>query len=213
MQFRPLIKLLVLGTIMSSSAHGVANETMAGPIRSMPAQQIASTVPAEGPTVRYFRVAEINKPCFHCESFILPLSDPDDIAQAENLIENGPESGGTIAVSQIVAGSDGINRDLNAPDEPLWSWHIVSFDGFSDITIELCDGWPSLIESDVDEFIRNTSGPLQPGRGQICFWGWTVVDEVRGSGTFAVPALSSFWILLLALSLGTAGLLAMRGTR
>ncbi|PKL95162.1 MAG: hypothetical protein CVV18_06555 [Gammaproteobacteria bacterium HGW-Gammaproteobacteria-8] len=164
--------------------------------------------PKSGDAVRYFRVAEIDDPCFHCESFVLPLSNPDDIAHAENLIAHGPSFGGSIAVARITAGPDGINRNLELPEAPLWSWHVVGFDGFADVTIELCDGWPSLVESDVDEFIRNTGA-------QICFWGWTVVDEldqVRGQPAMPVPAISSGWILLLMITLAAWGGHALRAS-
>ena len=68
-----------------------------------------------------------------------------------------------------------MNRDFRAPGAPPWSWHLTRFDGFSDIAIELCDGWPSFVEADVPGWIANTNG-------EICFWSYTVVEELPEPG-------------------------------
>jgi hypothetical protein len=140
-----------------------------------------------------FVVAEIFSPfCSHCDSFVLPLSDPADIADARTLINEGPGgSVGSIPVMNLTVGSDGENRDVLAIGEPLWSWHVTSFTGFADFTIELCDGWPGLIEQDPAAFLANTGG-------QFCPWGYTVVAELPTP----VPALSPIAIRLLVMCLG-----------
>lgn len=104
---------------------------------------LAESASATG--VRYFVVAENPStfdPCFHCDSYILPLSDPEDIAEAREIIARGGTGLGTIVVAKIVAGSDGINRDVLAPGEPLWSWHVTEFGLFADGVIEILEGWP-----------------------------------------------------------------------
>ena len=102
---------------------------------------------------------------------MLPLSDPAAIAQARDRVANGPGAGGTIVVANAAVGADGINRDLLAPGEPLWSWHVTSFVQFADATIELCDGSPSLVELDPAGFLANTGGA-------ICFWSYGVSAEI-----------------------------------
>ena len=67
------------------------------------------------------------------------------------------------------------DRDLLTASEPPWSWHVTSFVDFADITIELCDGTPSLVEADPVGFLANTGGV-------ICFWGYTVSAEIPGPG-------------------------------
>jgi hypothetical protein len=120
----------------------------------------------------YFQVAELPGHETHHDSFILPLSDSDDIAHARDLISLGPEkAGGTIAFADIDPGADGINRDLLAADQHLWAWHVTRFEGFSDTGIELLDGWPSFVEQDVAGWIQNTGG-------KIGFWNYTVVSEL-----------------------------------
>ncbi len=117
------------------------------------------------------------------ESYLLPLSDPTDIEQARMLIEEGPGgSVGSIASVQIAAGTDGFNRDWLHKEQPLWSWHIVRFDGFADFAIEICDGWPGFVEEDVEAFIANTNG-------QLCFWGYTVTAELESPLEYGVTAL------------------------
>jgi hypothetical protein len=132
-------------------------------------------------------VAERDKPAVHGDSFVLPLEDPADIAHARDLIARGPEAAGApIVGAEIVAGSDGINRNVLAPGQPLWNWHVSKFEGFGDFSIELVDGWPTFIEQDVAGWIANTrrdhEDPSAPGH--IGFWGYTVVAELDAA---AVP--------------------------
>ena len=120
----------------------------------------------------------------HGDSFILPLSEPDDIAHARDLIARGPEAAGApLVFAEVVAGSDGINRDVLAEGEPLWSWHVSAFEGFGDGGIELVDGWPTFIESDVQGWIENTNREDGDPRGHIGFWSYTVVAELDGPPT------------------------------
>ena len=120
----------------------------------------------------YFQVAELPGHETHHDSFLLPLSDPADIAHARDLISLGPDQAGeTIVFADIAAGADRINRDLLAADQRLWSWHVTQFEGFGDLGIELLDGWPSFVEQDVTGWIQNT-------KGKIGFWNYTVVSEL-----------------------------------
>lgn len=114
------------------------------------------------------------------QSFLLPLSDPAHIAAARVLVTHGTDAGvGSIATVRIGAGGDGFNRDVLREGAPLWSWHVAAFEGFFDVAIELCDGWPGLIEEDVAAFIANT-------QGRACFWGYTVVAELDSAPVFAI---------------------------
>lgn len=119
-----------------------------------------------------FLVAEPEGERAHGDSYVLTLEDPDAIAHARDLIAQGPSAGMPIVVARIAAGSDGINRDLLAAGEPLWSWHVTEFEQFADITIEILDGWPSFVEQDVGGWIANTGG-------RIGFWSYTVVQELE----------------------------------
>lgn len=121
----------------------------------------------------YFVVAEAIP--YHGDSYVLPLNDPMDIAFARWLISEG---GFRIVNAVISSGSDGINRDVLAAVMPEWSWHVSEFIGFSELSIELCDGWPTWIEQN-------------PGmwNGQICFWSYTVVWEI----TWSVPMEQTTW--------------------
>jgi hypothetical protein len=130
------------------------------------------------PAPVWFVVAETTPE--HGDSFLLPLTDPGHIADARALIADGPGDGiGSIVAATIAPGGDGFNRDLQREGEPLWSWHVSGFQGFPDVAIELCDGWPGFIEQDVEAFIANTSG-------QVCFWGYTVVAELEEAPAFAI---------------------------
>lgn len=126
-----------------------------------------------------FLVAERPGAETHGDSYVLPLSNPDDVSYARRLISEGPDIGGAIAVARIEKGGDGINRDLLAAGAPEWSWHVTEFMGFADFTVEILDGWPGFVEQDVDAWMQNTGG-------FVGFWNYTVVAEV--SPRFALQA-------------------------
>jgi hypothetical protein len=135
-------------------------------------------------------VAEPAGSVTHGDSYVLPLEDPADIEHARALIALGPAAGAPIAVAAIAAGADGVNRDLRAAGAPPWSWHVTGFDGFTDFTIEILDGWPSFVEQDVEGWIANTGG-------YVGFWSYTVVEELPEPDAvgFALAALGGLgWV-------------------
>lgn len=111
------------------------------------------------------------------EGFLLPLTQSDAIAAARSAIAAGAAAEGGIVVASVAAGADGRNRDPFAPGTPPWSWHVREFQQFADLTIELCDGSPGLLEDDVAGFLRNTGGT-------ICFWNYRVVAELPSAPAF-----------------------------
>lgn len=122
-------------------------------------------------TTAYFVVARPNMYPLLGDSYILPLADPDDIEFARLLAANG--GGNMIVVAMVTPGSDGINRDVVAPGEPLWSWHVSRFDTFATATIELCDGNPTFTETSAQNW--------PPGHEEmICYWNFRVMDEIPG---------------------------------
>jgi hypothetical protein len=143
----------------------------------------------------YFLVSEFPDQREHGDSFVLPLSDDDDIAHARDLVARGRAAGSYLISADIVAGADNINRDILAEGKPAWSWHISNFDQFGDVSIELTDGWPGFIESDVQGWINNTGGGTvdedgdgepdgpPPTVGHIAFWSYTVTAELTGPPT------------------------------
>ncbi len=147
----------------------------------------------------YFLVAETPDSEVHHDSYVLPLNALEDIAHARDLIAKGPGIGGAIVVAEIAVGADGINRDFRAPGTLVWSWHVSEFVGFSDITTEILDGWPSFVESDVQGWFANTGG-------LIGFWSYTIVDELEQ------PSIPAPGTLLLLLS-GLGGLTLLRECR
>lgn len=103
---------------------------------------------------------------------MVPLCDPETIARAREIIDQGGAVPPVIVVASIAAGADGINRDHLAPGFPEWSWHVIEWQAdFAELTIEILDGWPGYVESDVDGWIANTGGG-------IGFWSYTVVAEL-----------------------------------
>jgi hypothetical protein len=134
----------------------------------------------------YFVVSDINNN--HNDSYVIGLENEYEIAHARNLIEFGPSAGGSILIADIAAGSDGINRNVQAAGEPLWNWHVTQFLGFADFTAEIYDAWPSYVESDVGGWIANTGG-------RIGFWNYTVTQEIT-----AVPVPAAVWLFGSALA-------------
>jgi hypothetical protein len=138
-----------------------------------------------------FLVAERPGRVTHGDSFVLRLSNPDEIAHARELIVRGPDVGGAIILARIAPGADGINRDYRAPGAPPWSWHVTEFLGFADFSAELYDGWPTFVERNVPGWMANTGGT-------IGFWNYTVIAELP-----AVPEPSG----LVLFGTGATGLL------
>ncbi len=118
----------------------------------------------------YYLVSEIN--LNHMDSYILPLRDPDDIADADDIV-NGI-SRNRIVVAKIDYGNgDGIylNKDLAGSGNIIWSWHVTEFEGFADVTIEILDGNPAIVENDIEKWMGITGGV-------IGFWNYTVTRRV-----------------------------------
>lgn len=124
---------------------------------------------AYGETI-YFLVAE--QIPNHNDSYVLPISDSDanDIVYARNLASGGMAFA-TCVVADIAAGADGINRNYLSPVRAPWNWHVTNFVSFVEVPPPILDGWPGLVQNNVDEWMNNTGG-------QICFFNYTVVAEL-----------------------------------
>ncbi len=122
-----------------------------------------------GDTV-YFLVSEITPS--HGDSYILPLTDPDQIAQARAIISDAENNAAKIVVAHIAPCDhcDYPNRDM-LQGGVRWSWCVTDFEGFAENTIEIYDGWPGFVEDDLDGWIQNTNGT-------IGFWSYTVTREL-----------------------------------
>ena len=124
------------------------------------------------PITNYFLVAEWPSRVFHNDSYVIALTNAQDTAHARDLIVRGPAAAGrAIVVAYIAAGADGLNRNLRSPDAKPWSWHVTQVIAFADYTIEILDGYPGGVESDVPSWIQNTGG-------EIGFSAYTVVAEL-----------------------------------
>jgi hypothetical protein len=67
-----------------------------------------AAAPAQAEPV-YFVVAEPADSIVHGDSYVLPLTDPAEIAGARQIIADGTQ---IIVFAAIAPGSDGINRDV-----------------------------------------------------------------------------------------------------
>ena len=137
----------------------------------------------------YFVVAERPEVKVLGDSYVLPLSAEADVAHARDLIARGADAAGAALVfAEISAGSDGVNRDVLAPGQPLWEWHVSRFEGFGDLGIELTDGNPTQVGEDVQGWISNTRLNETDTTGHIGFWNYTVVAELPLAPTVPLPA-------------------------
>ncbi|MHC4474579.1 MAG: BP74-related protein [Planctomycetota bacterium] len=128
---------------------------------------VATTAQAESETV-YFLVSKF---LWGCDGYgyVLPLTEPADIEHARVLCCSGPFPGGpepiVIAKIRLHVHGININRNYCHPSAPSWSWYVSEFLGFAHSAPEICDGaiigdWPSLAPT------------------TICFWSYTVVEEL-----------------------------------
>jgi hypothetical protein len=155
-----------------------------------------------------FTVAEIPGSVTHGDSYVIAIDESraDLIAHARALVDwvaegGDPETspGGTIVVAPIAEGADGFNRDVLAPGEPLWNWHVVGNPEFADNTIEILDGWPTFVGDDVPGWIANTNG-------HVGFWNYTIVAEIGR----LIPEPSSIGIVAIAAGALAVGVAARR---
>jgi hypothetical protein len=129
----------------------------------------------------YFVVGEPLGSQTHFDSYLLPLEAPADIAAARDIIASDEHK---IVFARIAPGSDAVNRN-QYPPEQMWSWHVTEFLGFGDLGIEIYDGWPTYVESDVPGWMANTGGV-------VGFWSYTIIDEM-----LPVPEPATFLLLLI----------------
>src|SRR5947209_4866611 len=120
--------------------------------------------------VAYFLVAEIPEQVIFHDSYVVPLTRPDDILYARKLIREGWHNKAFIVIARIEPGVDPVNRNYLAPGQPPWSWHVSKFEGFSEAIPIVLDGTPTQVEQNLEQ--RMAEG------GLIGFAGYTIVAEV-----------------------------------
>jgi hypothetical protein len=112
------------------------------------------------------------------DSYILPLVNPEHIAQARAMIADPANV--KIVLAEITK-DPRINyyRNKDLLNNKNWSWHVAEFLGFYDTTIEIYDGWPQYVEDNYTEWVKNTKG--SGSRGIIGFWSYYITREVPAS--------------------------------
>lgn len=119
-----------------------------------------------GETV-YFVVGEINPN--HNSSYVLPLTDSNDIAHARDLVKRPDIVLEPYVVAKIECGADWINKNYNSPMKAPWNWHVTEFNDFSETGGP--DGHPALVQNDCQGWMDDTDG-------YICFPNYTIVAEL-----------------------------------
>jgi hypothetical protein len=93
------------------------------------------------------------------ERFRIRVTDPLTIADLEERRMSGTEG---VVMGRVAVGDDGYNSP--------WTWHLVPASiEVPDVTIELCDGRPSMVEAQRDEWIADVKN--------FCPWGARVVER------------------------------------
>ncbi len=96
------------------------------------------------------------------ESFTVSILDEAVISEAERRIQE--EDGVGIVIGTLVRGDGGFNTP--------WSWHLLpNTVQVADMSIEVCDGRPSMVEADVDYWVDTVK--------QFCPWGGRLVERKR----------------------------------
>jgi hypothetical protein len=97
------------------------------------------------------------------EDFIAKTSDPELIDQIAAELENPPDQRFLHIHGRIDRGNDGYN--LN------WSWHFIPCEWeLAEMSIEVCDGTPSYVEENLDEWLSMQDA--------FCPWDSYVKEEV-----------------------------------
>lgn len=94
------------------------------------------------------------------ETFVVGVTTPDQVQQMETRLASGEEG---VISGELAAGDAGYN-------EP-WSWHLIpSTVETPDVSIEVCDGRPSMVEEDLDYWLETV--------GRFCPWSATVTERL-----------------------------------
>ena len=96
------------------------------------------------------------------EEFRVASTSPEFIAQARAQLALPPERRRMFAAGSIRGGDGGVN--------PGWSWHFTGDVALAEMSIELCDGRPSMVEADLSYWLRRVKS--------FCPWGSYVFAEV-----------------------------------
>ena len=95
------------------------------------------------------------------ETFRVGVNDPVQIDSFAARLASGAEGN---LVGELAPGSGGVN----AP----WSWHLdPQTVEVADLTIEVCDGTPSMVEDDLEYWLGTVE--------RYCPWGVRVVARIR----------------------------------
>jgi hypothetical protein len=124
------------------------------------------------PNTVYFLVGE--RTAVRGESFIIGLTDPQDIQSARAILLSGEEKIVFAEISKITNSRSQGNFDLAKGGK--WSWYVTDVLEFTDVTAEIYDGWPSYVEENYSDFVENTKGAN--GSGRIGFWNYGLKREV-----------------------------------
>lgn len=94
------------------------------------------------------------------DTFTVRAEDDAAIAGLESRLDGGQEG---VVLGTLAAGDGGFN-------DP-WSWHLVPGSiEVPDVAVEVCDGTPSMVESDLDYWLDTV--------GMFCPWSARVVRRV-----------------------------------
>lgn len=125
-------------------------------------QSIKTKFPNLQPNERLYEISDDE----HSQSFLLKLSDPDQIKTAREILATGKFK---LVIAEISLSKNSQNFDLSHPNNIQWSWEITKFKGFADIGSVACNGSPSMVESLIFYLKHPTN---------ICFWSYHLIREL-----------------------------------
>jgi hypothetical protein len=116
-------------------------------------------------------------------SYILPLSNPEDIQTARKWVATGEGLSNSDYLDvwdyapwqRIRLGSDGINRDVLQPGQPLWSWHVEAFTQWGPSTF--VPGWPYRDPLQLEQLVLG--GEFEDNTEMAFSGGFSVVAELN----------------------------------
>jgi len=126
----------------------------------------------------YYLVGE--KLSFHHDSYLLRLTDIDEIKKANQILTDSLKSRPIVFVriSKNSGENNYVNKDLIGGR--IWTWHTEKLIGFPDLTAEIFDAHPGYVEDNYDEWVRITKD-AETGEGVIGFWNYTLIRKVDQS--------------------------------
>jgi hypothetical protein len=141
------------------TAFSLTDGGLSSPVMIEPVKTEVSSAPA------YFLVGSRGS---DEDNFIVPISNPQLIAEARQLVAHPQRE--KILFATVQKNHHGVNRNWSKTEKSFWSWSVNEVTSFGDLGSTSCNGTPQFVEDRASAWVEYV--------GRICFWSYRVKKEL-----------------------------------